>query len=36
VTEVINRAELALHNAAGQGAGKIVALAASITNAAVA
>lgn len=36
VTEVINRAEQALHNAVGQGAGKIVALAAAVANAAVA
>jgi diguanylate cyclase (GGDEF)-like protein len=36
VTEVINRAEQALHNAIGQGAGKIVALAPSFAAAAVA
>lgn len=36
VTEVINRAEQALHNAKTQGAGKIVALAASFATAAVA
>jgi diguanylate cyclase (GGDEF)-like protein len=36
VTEVINRAEQALHTAKGQGAGKIVALAASFATAAVA
>jgi diguanylate cyclase (GGDEF)-like protein len=36
VTEVINRAEQALHTAIGQGAGKIVALAASYAAAAVA
>ena len=36
VTEVINRAEHALHTAIGQGAGKIVALAASYAAAAVA
>jgi diguanylate cyclase (GGDEF)-like protein len=36
VTEVINRAEQALQTAIGQGAGKIVALAASLTTAAVA
>jgi diguanylate cyclase (GGDEF)-like protein len=36
VTEVINRAEQALHAAIGQGAGKIVALAASFATAAVA
>jgi diguanylate cyclase (GGDEF)-like protein len=36
VTEVINRAEQALHNAIGQGAGKIVALAPSFATAAVA
>jgi diguanylate cyclase (GGDEF)-like protein len=36
VTEVINRAEQALYTAKGQGAGKIVALAASFATAAVA
>jgi diguanylate cyclase (GGDEF)-like protein len=36
VTEVINRAEQALHTAVAQGAGKIVALAASYASAAVA
>jgi diguanylate cyclase (GGDEF)-like protein len=36
VTEVINRAEQALHTAIGQGTGKIVALAASYAAAAVA
>lgn len=36
VTEVINRAEQALHTAIGQGAGKIVALAPSLATAAVA
>jgi hypothetical protein len=36
VTEVINRAEQALQSANGQGAGKIVALAASFAAAAVA
>ncbi len=36
VTEVINRAEQALHTAIGQGAGKIVALAPSFATAAVA
>ncbi len=36
VTEVINRAELALHSSVVQGAGKIVALAASFASAAVA
>jgi hypothetical protein len=36
VTEVINRAEQALQTATGQGAGKIVALAASYAAAAVA
>jgi diguanylate cyclase (GGDEF)-like protein len=36
VTEVINRAEQALQTAIGQGAGKIVALAASLVSAAVA
>jgi diguanylate cyclase (GGDEF)-like protein len=36
VTEVINRAELALQTANSQGAGKIVALAASLATAAVA
>ena len=36
VTEVINRAEQALHNAVIQGSGKIVALAAAYASAAVA
>jgi len=36
VTEVINRAEQALHNAIAQGSGKIVALAAAYASAAVA
>jgi len=36
VTEVINRAELALDMAIAQGAGKVVSMAASLTNAAVA
>jgi len=36
VTEVINRAEQALQNANAQGAGRIVALAAALANAAVA
>jgi hypothetical protein len=36
VTEVINRAEQALQTAIGQGAGKIVTLAASFAAAAVA
>ena len=36
VTEVINRAELALDMAIAQGAGKVVSVAASLTNAAVA
>jgi diguanylate cyclase (GGDEF)-like protein len=36
VTEVINRAEQALHDALAQGAGKVVALAANLATAAVA
>jgi hypothetical protein len=36
VTEVINRAEFALDAAIAQGGGKVVALAASLANAAVA
>jgi len=36
VTEVINRAERALHASVGQGAGKVVALAATVASAAVA
>jgi hypothetical protein len=36
VTEVINRAEQALHSSVGQGPGKIVVLEASIAAAAVA
>ena len=36
VTEVINRAELALDMAVAQGAGKVVPLAATMTSAAVA
>jgi hypothetical protein len=36
VTEVINRAELALDMAIAQGSGKVVALTASLSSAAVA